>query len=280
MAKRPPSFSTGLKALAPRVRAPAFANRKLASTTARGYGHEWSKLRLLVLKRDKGLCQHCIRDGQVVKAKEVDHIVPKYQGGPDDLGNLQSLCVPCHRTKTAFEGADARTSVKVIFHNHPAWFRRSVVPLTVVCGPPGSGKSAYVRKRARRGERIICFDQIATRLFGRRGQQRAHSVLTRDQLGAVLRVRNQLLADLMVESAAHQWPRAWLIVSEPLAEHRQWWADVVGADVVVMLTKEAECTRRIKVDAAGGDARSPNIGKVLTGWFAQYQPREGDHIVM
>lgn len=65
-----------------------------------GYGHAWDKLRLVILKRDKHLCQYCLAKGYPVPGNEVDHIVPKSKGGSDDPANLQVLCSPCHRDKT------------------------------------------------------------------------------------------------------------------------------------------------------------------------------------
>lgn len=91
-----------------RVRKWSSPDRRSASE--RGYGHAWQKLRAKALERDKGLCQQCLRDGRTVVAKDVDHIVPKHRGGTDDLGNLQSLCSPCHQAKTAREGKAARGS--------------------------------------------------------------------------------------------------------------------------------------------------------------------------
>ena len=75
------------------------------TTTQRGYGASWQKLRLVVLTRDQHLCQTCLRGGIVHEAREVDHIKPKSEGGTDDLGNLESICTPCHKAKTAREGA-------------------------------------------------------------------------------------------------------------------------------------------------------------------------------
>jgi len=34
---------------------------------------------------------------------ELDHKVPLIDGGTHDLSNLQTLCVPCHRKKSALE---------------------------------------------------------------------------------------------------------------------------------------------------------------------------------
>lgn len=69
----------------------------------RGYGSKWDRLRPIVLDRDKHLCQECLRNGRYTPAETVDHITAKANGGTDDLSNLESLCKPCHRAKTAVE---------------------------------------------------------------------------------------------------------------------------------------------------------------------------------
>jgi 5-methylcytosine-specific restriction protein A len=46
------------------------------------------------------LCVHCEAKGKVSAATELDHILPVYQGGADDLCNLQGLCNACHAVKT------------------------------------------------------------------------------------------------------------------------------------------------------------------------------------
>ena len=76
-------------------------NGKTASD--RGYGYKWQKLRQLVIRRDKGLCQECLRLGFVTAGSEVDHILSKAKGGADDLDNLQLLCKECHKKKTKEE---------------------------------------------------------------------------------------------------------------------------------------------------------------------------------
>ncbi|WP_040642633.1 HNH endonuclease [Psychrobacter aquaticus] len=73
------------------------------STTARGYGHAWRRLREEVLRRDGYLCVSCSKSVRYVPATDVDHIINKANGGTDELKNLQSLCKKCHRTKTANE---------------------------------------------------------------------------------------------------------------------------------------------------------------------------------
>lgn len=74
------------------------------TATGRGYGATWRKTRQLVLHRDP-FCRHCQR----AASTEVDHIVPKRDGGQDTEDNLQGLCKPCHSRKTATEPGNWRT---------------------------------------------------------------------------------------------------------------------------------------------------------------------------
>lgn len=88
-----------------------FADRGRGSRHKRGYGSKWDKKRQQILERDGGLCQVCLKRGVVTAAKQVDHIVPKAEGGTDQDENLQAICVPCHRVKTLEEARRARHSV-------------------------------------------------------------------------------------------------------------------------------------------------------------------------
>ncbi|QIE96576.1 HNH endonuclease [Pantoea stewartii] len=73
------------------------------SRHARGYGSKWDVIRAHILQRDRHLCQNCLRNGRPTAAKTIDHILPKAHGGTDDDSNLEALCWPCHKSKTAKE---------------------------------------------------------------------------------------------------------------------------------------------------------------------------------
>jgi 5-methylcytosine-specific restriction enzyme A len=85
-----------------------FADDRRGSRQDRGYGREWQVTRKRILARDKGLCQPCLQAGRYRPAREVDHIVPKFEHGTDDDSNLQSICKPCHDAKTQAEALRAR----------------------------------------------------------------------------------------------------------------------------------------------------------------------------
>lgn len=81
------------------------------NTTERGYGHRWRVIRERVLRRDEYTCQDGSTHPGVLKpATEVDHIVPKCNGGTDDEDNLRATCEDCHKAKTARESREARRS--------------------------------------------------------------------------------------------------------------------------------------------------------------------------
>jgi 5-methylcytosine-specific restriction protein A len=50
--------------------------------------------------RNHPLCVHCLAAGITTAAIDVDHIIPKREGGTDHPANLQSLCHSCHSKKT------------------------------------------------------------------------------------------------------------------------------------------------------------------------------------
>ena len=68
-------------------------------------GRPWRRKREAILIRDNYTCKVC---GLTTKDLEVDHITNVAQGGTDDDGNLQAICVPCHKAKTALESAAHR----------------------------------------------------------------------------------------------------------------------------------------------------------------------------
>lgn len=93
-----------------------FGDQRRGSRHDRGYGTAWDKLRKLIMIRDSGLCQPCLKTGRVAEAKQVDHIINKEDwkrqhgslAGVDDDSNLQAICIECHKAKTQAEAARGR----------------------------------------------------------------------------------------------------------------------------------------------------------------------------
>ena len=68
-------------------------------------------LRYEILKRAKYRCELC-GISAADKALEVDHIVPRKQGGTDNLSNLQALCYSCNAMKRDRDDTDFRGIAK------------------------------------------------------------------------------------------------------------------------------------------------------------------------
>lgn len=58
-----------------------------------------NKVRFLILKRDKYVCQICGRSGANGYQLHIDHKVPRAKGGSDSMDNLWVLCSICNSGK-------------------------------------------------------------------------------------------------------------------------------------------------------------------------------------
>jgi hypothetical protein len=269
------------------------------SARERGYTRRWEKARLAYL-RSSPLCVMCAAQGKVTAANVVDHKVP-HRGDQAlfwDVDNWQSLCTPHHNsTKQSEEVLGFSNELAAdgwpLDPQHPAnggkpapqqnnrmsrpsWFRPVYIPLTIVCGAPGSGKSFYVDSHAGPTDRVICFDRIAARMFAGSKSNRVE-MLDGPMVGDVLRQRNEELADLMRAAARKQWAAAWLIVSEPKPERRQWWSDrLKPRSIVVLRTPAIVCKQRVRADALAGDRRYAAVEASIDSWWHNYRSRPGD----
>jgi len=58
-------------------------------------GENWQQLwRRAIMERDKWICQYC-----GAPAEHIDHVIPRCQGGTDDLANLVAACASCNCSK-------------------------------------------------------------------------------------------------------------------------------------------------------------------------------------
>ena len=233
----------------------------------RGPEHkDWSRQ---VIANAQGCCQRCNKTGLVLIA---DHIVEINDGGsPLDLDNGQALCLGCHNIKTGEEKAKRKAPLDVAANNRPDWLKPSLIPLTIVCGPPASGKSAYVAEKKWPQDLVIDLDQIASALSG----QSLHG-WDRSWLNAAIRQRNQLLSNLSCFKAT-RWSRAWLILTAPKAQDRQWWFDrLLPGKVVVLETPDEVCCQRIN---DSDRPRKAEQSQAVYRWWLEYTRRPGDKVI-
>jgi hypothetical protein len=189
------------------------------------------------------LCRECAKQGIVSEAVVPDHIIPLAFGGTDTEDNVQCLCAACHAIKTASEDAAHNGAA-----NHPDWLPRSNVPLTIVCGPPCSGKSTYVHDKV---GTIIDIDGIALSIDPT--YKHWEGMLTGALLNKAIRTRNAMLANLRAPT--------WFIVSAPSPSERDWWREKLGGQVVLLDPGRDECIRRAKLRG------TPNAIAGIKDWY-------------
>jgi hypothetical protein len=178
------------------------------------------------------LCRHCAERGIVKEAVTPDHITPLSSGGTDTDDNIQCLCHECHLIKTAGEANQYAAS------NHPTWLGPSAIPLTIVCGPPASGKTTLVKDRADSTDAVICLDSIMAHINPR--YQHWQRDLNRADFNHAIRARNAMLAQLSRATSG----KAWFIISAPTEGERAWWQGKLGGDVILLDPGLEECKRR------------------------------------
>jgi 5-methylcytosine-specific restriction protein A len=77
---------------------------KRIDALAKYNSNQWRKLRHIQLSKHP-LCLSCLSDGRIVQAIHIDHVFPWAHYGSEAFQRniFQSLCQPCHSTKTGLE---------------------------------------------------------------------------------------------------------------------------------------------------------------------------------
>lgn len=136
--------------------------------------------------------------------------------------------------------------------------------VTLVAGPPGAGKSTYVREHMQPGDLVYDFDELVAALT----LQPLHTGRTDRARGVVLAVR-----DLLGGLAARDPGRWWFISSAPGADERDAWR-AAGARVVVVVAPLDVCVARCAARPPGEDWPA-----VIGRWWRLYRPQAGDVVV-
>lgn len=190
----------------------------------------------------------------------VDHITP-HKGDVSlfwDAANWQALAKPCHDSwKRRIEKRGEVVEVK-----GSQWFPtdvpRPAIPVTLVCGPPGAGKTTWVRQQAQPNDIVLDLDVIAER--------------TENRFHALMR-RNKMVRGL----ASAQSGEAWVVVCAPLATERIAWRTLLHAHrTVVLTTPLAICLRQMEQRDRADLAFTSTAA---AEWWQCYTPLDDDEAI-
>lgn len=230
----------------------------------------WQRLRASVIVRDMSICQqtgvllvgrHPAPDSPVV-----DHIVP-HRGDPElfwDERNLQTVSKAYHDSEKQSLEARGRVSYR------PAWVKPSAVPVTLVCGPPASGKTTWVEACATAQDVVIDLDHIVA---GLSGQPMTHMWDRQKWWSAAIRKRNSMLGALSQRSEGS----AWVIMTAPTPKEREFWRrQLVDVRVVVLAKPVHVCAANAARD---GDRDLSQTMVAVRDWWNRYAPSPQDQVV-
>jgi 5-methylcytosine-specific restriction protein A len=235
----------------------------------------WQNRRKIQLKAHP-LCAFCAAKGLVVPARVVDHVEP-HNGDWTKFrtSELQSLCFDCHdKTKRNIDlrgySDDIDDDGWPTDPKHPAnrasrrRFRYSIphgcepsgIPVTLICGPPASGKTTLAKQCAMPGDVIIDLDACKVAVGGKPWDA-DFGVVRR-----AFRYRDQMLLGL----ASRKTGQAFVIVGAPTKAERHEWCralNVRPGDVVILDVPANVCIARLQADPARAHVKRELIGAVL-----------------
>ena len=187
----------------------------------------------------------------------MDHAEP-HDGSPEqfwDTENWQSLCAECHNAKSARWAQQLREARR----SRPF---AATVQVTVVAGPPGAGKTTWVRERAAWGDLVVDFDALYTALSGLAVYDKPVELMP-----FVASARDAVLERLSVPS---QVKRAWVIQGAAKRADRDRYRQR-GAQVVTLAVSPSECLLRIAADPRRR-ARLEQWKPIVEAWWTEYEP--------
>ena len=215
------------------------------SSADRGYDRRWRKYRASYLHLHP-VCVQCLALDDPTPATVVDHIIP-HKGNRDlfwESSNHQPLCKTHHDQKTARETFGA------------------IAPVTLVCGPPGSGKTTYVRQHMYPDDLVLDLDALCAALSGCQLHHAPVSILS-----FACEARDAILRRL---ESASRVRHAWVIACLPDASDRRAVAARLHASVLVCDVPAAECVARLAADATRPPGSS--LEAAVRDWWDAYTP--------
>ena len=133
------------------------------------------------------------------------------------------------------------------------------MPTVVIWGPPCSGKSTYIRDRARPDDVVIDLDRIALALAPEGTEHHAYG----DHIRSLARRARLAVLDSAAAWGMQGAGTAWIIDSNADARARARWRST-GARIVKLDVDRATCLRR------AGARRPEETRRRINAWFAQH----------
>lgn len=146
------------------------------------------------------------------------------------------------------------------------------IPLDIICGPPGAGKSTYIQYRDRSTTLVIDFAEIKARVSGLRLYEAGDR-----WVDATIKERAHMLSILTKETPHTS---AVFVTLAPERCVREDWAEQLEPDRVIVLETDPHlCIERIKCSPVRSVHTDLFWRTLVYDWWAKYVRNETDIIV-
>ena len=222
-----------------------------AGSSSRGYDWNWHKTRNEYLSGNP-YCERCM----LIERLKPAYLVHHKDRNPKNIDpeNLESLCKECHKKEHTEE---PKRSTMI-----PQWLEKSGIPVVMICGPPGSGKTTYAKSLMGDRDTLIDLDYILMEISG--------LPLYHDQsveyLNEAVRERNKRLSRLKNRKHGN----CYFIAGYPRYSDRRKMAEMLGAETIILETDSYLCKERISKDERRGQARKDSACKAVDQWWKNY----------